>query len=94
MRLLLTIIVPFLVPTLLYLLWLAAMRRTSIIGLYGWQALPWSWLLGAGVAATAAMLIVVNVQFGRTPQGTYVPPRAVDGKVEEGHFVPSPPARP
>jgi hypothetical protein len=88
-RILLTLVLPFLLPSALYLLWLAAMRRTAFAS--GWGALPWSWLLGAGVVLTALILFIVSVQFGNAPGGTYIPPRVVGGQLEPAHVVPPPP---
>jgi len=85
-RILLTIVLPFLLPSVLYVLWLAAMRRAAFAA--GWGSLPWLWLLGAGVVLTALILFIVSVQFGSAPGGTYVPPRVVGGQLEPAHVVP------
>jgi hypothetical protein len=91
-RILLTIAVPLLLPTLLYLLWLAAARRTVLAAPAPWRALPWPWLVGAGVALAAVMLYLVGTRIGGSPRGVYVPPQYIDGRVVPGHVVP-PPAR-
>jgi hypothetical protein len=88
MRILLTIVLPLVLPSLLFGLWLAARRRAVV----GGAVARWPWLLGAGVLLTAITLFIVSVQFGSAPQGRYVPPRVVNGAVEPGHVAP--PAKP
>ena len=92
-RVFLTIALPLLAPTLLYLLWLVATERAPITGPESWRALPWPWLLGVGVVLAALLLYVVMVGLGGPVQGTYVPPRYIDGRVVPGHVVPPPPAQ-
>jgi hypothetical protein len=89
-RILLTIVVPLLLPTLLYLLWLAAARHATFAAPGVWRALPWPWLVGAGVALAALMLYVIGTRIGGSPQGIYVPPQYIDGRVVPGHIVPPP----
>ena len=88
MRVLLTIVLPLLLPTLLYVLWLVTMRRAALAGPAPWRALPWVWLVGAGLALSMLLLFVIGVRIG-TPEGTYVPPRYIDGRVVPGHIVPN-----
>ncbi len=85
MRILLSIVLPFLLPTLFYAAWLFLTRRLEGIG---WTSFPWPWLAGSGIALAALFLYVVNVHFGQAPQGTYVPPQWIDGKVVPGHLEP------
>ncbi len=86
-RLFLTIVVPLIAPGVAFLLWRAAAGRAPFGATW---AMSWPWLLGAGVALTAATLVVVNVQFGAGPHGTYVPPRVIGGQVQPGHIAPAP----
>jgi uncharacterized protein DUF6111 len=90
-RILLTIVLPLLLPTLLYLLWLAASRRAALAGPAPWRDLPWVWLAAAGVALAALLLFFINIRVGS--QGTYVPPQYIDGRVVPGHVVPAEPAK-
>ena len=85
-RILVTIVLPLVLPSLLFALWLAARRRRVV----GGAIARWPWLLGAGVVLTAITLFIVSVQFGQAPQGNYVPPRVVGGQVQPGHVVPKP----
>ena len=82
---------PLLLPTVIYLLWLAAARRAALAAPAPWRALPWAWLAGVGVALAAAMLYLIGTRIGGSPQGVYVPPKYIDGRVVPGHVVP--PAR-
>jgi hypothetical protein len=91
-RIVLTIALPLLLPTLLYLLWLLAARRAVLAAPEPWRALPWPWLVGAGVVLAALMLYVIGTRIGGSPQGVYVPPQYIDGRVVPGHVEP-PPAR-
>jgi hypothetical protein len=87
-RILATVLVPLLVPTVLYFLWLAA-RRRIVFAAVNWYA-AWPWLLGSGVALTAVTLVIVSLGYGSAPEGRYVPPRVIDGKVAPGHMAASP----
>ena len=86
-RVALTIVVPLILPSLLYIAWLRATGRLMAVR-GGIAPLPWPWLIGSGLALAALTLVVVNVQFGNSPQGTYVPPHVEDGRVVPGHVVP------
>jgi hypothetical protein len=93
MRIFITIIVPFLLPTLLYLLWQMAVRRAPLGPGGSWLAMPWSWLAVAGLALAALLLYGINVRVGSALRGTYVPPQLIDGRIVPGHVVPADPAR-
>lgn len=80
----LTLVVPLVLPTALYLVWLRAVRQPPH-GALVWHALPWVWLAGTGVVLTAVVLFVVTVHFGTPTPGLYVPPH-VD---EQGRIVPA-----
>ena len=83
LRVLLTIVLPLLLPTALYLVWVTTLRPMEHNGATFWRALPWIWLAGAGVALLAIVLLVVTVHFGTPQEGVFVPPRW-----EIGHIVP------
>jgi hypothetical protein len=97
LRVFLTIVLPLLVPSALYLLWVGAFGWWREEGsAVSWAAMPWIWLAAAGAVLLAVVLFVVTVGFG-VPQknGTYVPPRwqnghIVPGHVAPGHVVPKP----
>ena len=88
-RVLLTIVLPLILPTALYLIWVTTLRRPSATGTETrWAALPWFWLAAAGVVLLAMVLFVVTVHFGAPQQGLYVPPRWQNGHVIPGHIEP------
>ncbi len=88
LRVLLTIVLPLVLPTALYLLWVRTTQWGEGGGPTRWRALPWLWLAGAGVVLLALVLFVVTVHFGTTEQGVYVPPRYEGGHVVPGHIEP------
>jgi hypothetical protein len=88
LRELLTLVVPLVLPTLVYLLWLRALRWSGADGVVVWQKLPWVWLVVTGVALTALVLFVVTVGFGTAVPGVYVPPYVENGRIVPGHIEP------
>jgi Family of unknown function (DUF6111) len=87
-RALLTIVLPLLLPTALYLVWVTTLRRPQQNGVALWTALPWMWLAGAGIALLAIVLFVVTVHFGAPQEGVYVPPHLQNGHIVPGHIEP------
>jgi hypothetical protein len=91
-RVLLTIVLPLLLPTALYVLWVLAMRRTELAaGAQLLRDIPLVWLAAAGLALVAVVLVLVSLGFGGGSTGVYVPPTTVDGRIVPGHVVPAPP---
>jgi hypothetical protein len=96
LRVFFTIVLPLLLPTALYLLWLrlahwspgGAPEESGRGDAIRWAALPWVWLAGAGALLLALMLFVVTVHFGTAEPGTYVPPRWENGRIVPGHIEP------
>jgi Family of unknown function (DUF6111) len=88
LRVLLTIVLPLVLPTALYLLWITTLRPAWRNGAAPWAALPWLWLAGAGVALLVIVLFVVTVHFGAPQEGVYVPPRWQNGHIVPGHIEP------
>jgi phosphoglycerol transferase MdoB-like AlkP superfamily enzyme len=95
-RAFLTIILPLLLPTALYLLWAMTMRRAEAAGVVEiLRGLPWLWLGVAGLALLAGVLVLVALGFGRSADtARYVPPRTVNGKIVPGHIEPAPASQP
>lgn len=87
-RVFITIVLPLLVPTALYLLWVGALGAPHEGGAMPWASMPWVWLVGAGVALLAIVLFVVTVGFGTQQQGVYVAPRLENGAIIPGHIEP------
>jgi Family of unknown function (DUF6111) len=90
LRVCLTIVLPLLVPTALYLAWIGLLGAPRDGGTVSWGAVPWVWLAGAGVVLLAIVLFVVTVGFGTAQQGIYVAPRWQNGRMVPGHIEPSP----
>jgi hypothetical protein len=90
LRVCLTIVLPLLVPTALYLAWVGLVGGPRDGGALSWTAIPWVWLAGAGAVLLAIVLFVVTVGFGTTQQGVYVAPQWHDGRIVPGHIVPDP----
>ena len=97
LRVFFTIVLPLVLPTALYLVWLRLARwspRGTADGSQPdepvrWTALPWVWLAAAGALLLALMLFVVSVHFGSSQPGTYVPPRWENGQIVPGHVEPA-----
>jgi len=87
-RILLTIVLPLLLPTALYLLWVITFGPDRRDGATERRALPWVWLAGSGVALLVVVLFVVTVGFGTPQEGVYVPPRWENGRIIPGHIEP------
>lgn len=85
-RVILTIIIPLLLPTGLYLLWRLALGRALIL------SITWLWLFLAGLGLAIASLILISMDFREPSQGTYVPPHVSDGEVVPGRIEPGGPA--
>jgi len=91
LRVFFTIVLPLLLPTVVYLLWLRIARWSTEGEGMRWSALPWLWLAGAGALLLAFVLFVVTVHFGTSTSGVYVPPRWEGGKIVPGHVESSKP---
>ena len=91
LRVLLTIVLPLVLPTALYLLWVRTTQWEEAGGAMRWHALPWLWLAGAGAVLLAVVLFVVTVGFGTPMPGVYVPPHVENGRIVPGHIEPGKP---
>ena len=90
-REILTLVVPLILPTVLYIAWLRLTRWSETGGAVAWHKLPWLWLVVTGVVLTALVLFVVTVGFGSGVPGTYVPPHFENGRIVPGHIGPAKP---
>ncbi|MGD9613881.1 MAG: DUF6111 family protein [Alphaproteobacteria bacterium] len=88
LRVLLTIVLPLLLPTAVYVAWIAVTSWSENREPIRLQTLPLVWLALAGVALLAVVLITVTVHFGEPAGGKYVPPRYEDGRVIPPHIEP------
>ena len=87
----LTLFLPLVLPTVLYLVWLRAVRWSEGAGAVWWRGMPWVWLIASGVALTALLLFVVTVHFGTSVPGRYVPPHVEGGQIVPGYIEPARP---
>ncbi len=90
-RLLLTYVLPLVLPTAIYVTWVWYARRhhdeDSDDDLPGLKKGPLFWSLLAGLALTAAGLVTIALTSGVPPDsGTYVAPRLEDGRIMPPHF--------
>ncbi|MEO5374880.1 MAG: DUF6111 family protein [Alphaproteobacteria bacterium] len=97
MRILLTWLLPLLLPTALYLGWMWVMRR-RIAAAAGKgeaaearaRAVPWTWLALAGVVLTAVTLGASTLWQGASPGALYVPPHLENGRLVPGRMIEPP----
>jgi hypothetical protein len=89
MRQFFSIVVPLLLPTVLYFLYMTTMRRRSTTagGKGVWEEVPWTWLGLAGAFLMAVTIGAFALFDGAEPGSEYRPPRLIDGKIEPGGFV-------
>jgi hypothetical protein len=85
LRALLEVLLPLLLPTALYFLWIVSLRPGAQVD---WTRLPWLWLAGAGALLVAIVLFLAAADFGSREEGVYVPPRWVKGHIVPGHIEP------
>jgi hypothetical protein len=88
LRILFEILLPLLLPTLLYLVGLRVVAWAQRGEPASRAALPWVWLAAAGAVLLALMLFVVTVGFGTAQRGVYMPPRWDGGRILPGHIEP------
>lgn len=89
-RALLQILLPLLLPTIVYVLWVFLVRGRRRQGDeedFRWvREGPWFWLILCGVVLMGIGLGVTAWTTGADPAGTYVPPRLENGRVVPGRF--------
>jgi Family of unknown function (DUF6111) len=91
-RFLIQVVVPIVLPSALYALWLVAERRRQEAAGTGqpprWAEVPWVWLLALGVILAGTIAVAIALFGGDSIQGVYVPPQVQDGRIVPGHVVP------
>jgi hypothetical protein len=92
MRSFLTIVVPLALPTLLYFLYVAAVRRRNTMAGTASQPIevPWSWLIIAGGLLVAITFAAYTLFGGSDGRGPYHPAQRIDGKIQPGYFEDAP----
>ena len=84
MRVALTVLLPLLLPSIVYFTYVSLARE----GRQSAQAVPWFWLLSAGLVLAVIALSLLAALEGAEPGSVYHPPREVDGHIEPGYFGP------
>ena len=84
MRVALTVLLPLLLPSIVYFSYVALARQDPRSA----QAVPWFWLLVSGLVLALTAFVLLSVFEGAAPGSVYHPPRAVDGRIEPGYFGP------
>ncbi|MFI4986282.1 MAG: DUF6111 family protein [Alphaproteobacteria bacterium] len=88
-RIVIEYLLPFLLPTALFALWLVwQRRRAATLGapLPAWQEGPWFWLALSGLALVLAAMIATAFLSGYAPSSQYTPPAFKGGEVVPGQF--------
>ena len=88
MRKFLTIVLPLILPFLIYALYLTMARRRARLAGEGdlprWQNAPWTWIIAAGVLLMMASLIAFR-ELSSVPAGTVLePPRLEESQRQTG----------
>lgn len=89
-RILLTYLLPIVLPTLLYVLWLRVVqRRAAAAGqpARAWAEVPWAWLFATGLALAGIISAGTLVMGESDETGDYRPPYVDErGRVVPGRF--------
>lgn len=89
-RLLLSYLLPIVLPFIIYGVWLLlARRKVRLAGADGvpeWRDAPWTWLLTASALLVAASFVALALTGGSPPGGTYVAPHYIDGVIVPGRM--------
>jgi uncharacterized protein DUF6111 len=88
LRVLLTVVLPLLLPTAIYAAWIAVTSRPANRDPVRLSPRSLVWLALAGVVLLAVVLVTVTVHFGEPVRGRYVPPRYENGQVIPPHLEP------
>jgi len=95
LRILATIVLPLLLPTALYLLWIQMAERRGGGRPVRWAALPCVWLAGTGTLLLIVVLFVINVGFGSSqPLGVTASAQTPAAPAATPAASPPPPASP
>jgi len=89
LRALFQYVVPIVLPTAVYVLWLAYRRRSAAAAgtaVPTWQKGPWFWLIMAGFALSAASFVSGALLSGHAPGSKYTPAEVKDGRVVPGQL--------
>ena len=90
MRILLHYLLPLLLPTVIYIVYMAWNRRRAVAA--GAQAPDWRegpifWFALSGLVLVVLSLLLFAILRGDERSGAYVPPRVENGKAIPGKFL-------
>jgi hypothetical protein len=86
MRQFFEIVLPLVLPTLIYIAYVASARAR---GVTGQPEIPWVWLAVAGGFLAVVTFVAVALLGGAPPTDLYQPPHLEGGKIQPGQFEPS-----
>jgi hypothetical protein len=95
LRIFLTIVLPLVLPTVVYLLYVTTVEaRRAQAAQEGhaapwWVEAPWPWLVGGGVVLTGLTLGAIALTGGDAPGEVYVPAHMEDGRLVPGTTRPA-----
>lgn len=87
MRILLTVVLPLVLPTLVYIAYVALVEARRVRAAEEgrpapwWATAPWPWLVGIGVLLLGASLGSMALTGGGRPGEVYVPAHMEDGRL-------------
>jgi hypothetical protein len=89
LRTVLLVVLPLVLPTLIYLAYSRVERRRAEAEGSGqpvpwWVGAPWPWLAGGGVLLMGVVLVACSLSGGSQPGEIYHPARMIDGKLVGG----------
>jgi len=87
MRALFSIVVPLVLPTALYFVYMTLARRRGVASGANSQPIdvPWSWLIIAGGVLVVITFVALYL-FEERGRGTYHPAQTINGQVRPGYF--------
>ena len=88
----LTFVVPFIAPTIAYIMWVYFRQEREDAVAQGrrlppWQDYPWTWLVTLGALLAAVTIVFFGSLDGAGTDAEYRPARYEDGKLVPGEFV-------
>jgi hypothetical protein len=83
MRQFFEIVLPLILPTVIYVAYFSVLRPRRA---GGFPEMPWIWLGGAGVLLLAVTFLALTLFGGADPSARYLPPKVVNGQIVPGHY--------
>lgn len=90
-RIFLQYILPFILPIVIYILWVIMARKADKQGRKEfWPILEdgvWFWLIALGFLLAISSLVYFGINDGADPNSKYIPPVFKDGKIVPGRII-------